>query len=178
MTKYYKHEENTKSRIKSALTELLKETKLENISMADVAKYANLSKPTVYKYYISVESVFDDLLKDEKMKFLKANHSFIPTNPENVTAVIKYFRNDEYKKKSLRSDILKMKLIEAFATEILSDMENKYIPDYSQSNKEFIFESISWLVAYTIVYYIIHDDEDISNISEYIDKIIQSMVSQ
>ena len=88
MTKYYKHEENTKSRIKSALTELLKETKLENISMADVAKYANLSKPTVYKYYISVESVFDDLLKDEKLKFLKANHSFIPTNPENVTAVI------------------------------------------------------------------------------------------
>ena len=71
-----------------------------------------------------------------------------------------------------------MKLIEAFATEILSDMENKYIPDYSQSNKEFIFESISWLVAYTIVYYIIHDEEDISNISEYIDKIIQSMVSQ
>ena len=44
--------------------------------------------------------------------------------------------------------------------------------------EEFIFESISWFVAYTMAYYIIHDDEDISNISEYIDKIIQSMVSQ
>lgn len=71
-----------------------------------------------------------------------------------------------------------MKLLDSFAKDILSDMENEYMPDYSQSNKEFIFESISWFVAYTMVYYIIHDDEDISNISEYIDKIIQSMVSQ
>lgn len=178
MVKYYKHENITKQRIKQALTELSTQKRLENITMYDIARQAKLSKPTVYKYYISVEEIFDEILKDIQNDFYN-NYTNLPKGTfKNITRTIEYLRKLKNTLNCPHSDLAYSRLASLLTDSILVNFETYFFPAYTSKVNEFMVSSVSVLITNTIIYYVEHENEDISEIDSYIEKIVKSIISE
>ncbi len=80
----------SKTLLKNALVELLKEKSLEKISIYEICERANINRTTFYKYYYTQHDLLDDVANDF-FGVLSATDEYYELNEKNLTQALNVF---------------------------------------------------------------------------------------
>ena len=90
------NQRNKKARIKEAAQKLFYQLGLTKTSMDDIARQCGLSKPALYYYYPTKESIFNEIVIDEARKFINRVEEKIPADLPPDEKIANFLRNIYY----------------------------------------------------------------------------------
>jgi len=86
------HNHSRKADIKSAAKNLFFQFGLAKTSMDDIAAQSNLAKPTLYYYYPSKESIFQEIVIEEAQNFIDKVEKKLPHDLPADEKIVLFFR--------------------------------------------------------------------------------------
>ena len=86
------HNNSRKADIKSAAKNLFFQFGLAKTSMDDIAAQSNLAKPTLYYYYSSKESIFQEIVIEEAQNFIDKVEKKLPQDLPADEKIALFFR--------------------------------------------------------------------------------------
>ena len=94
-----------KTIIRQSARELFFRLGFNKTSMGDIARQSGLAKPTLYYYYPSKESIFDEIVIEEATFFMEAVEQEIPDD-SNAVEKVKHFFKISYHKLKQHADVV------------------------------------------------------------------------
>lgn len=139
----------TKSNLKSALVELLKTHKIEDISIVELTTLANVNRKTFYLHYNEVSSVFKEI-ENSTYEKVKNKISTFKINAETVeqflNELFSIFVNDPYVLTIMRNTPYSKTFTNLLEKVLIEEVNRKY---------ELINNTnVSTLLQYTIAYHV------------------------
>ena len=139
----------TKSNLKSALVELLKTHKIEDISIVELTTLANVNRKTFYLHYDEVSSVFKEI-ENSTYEKVKNKISTSNINAETVeqflNELFSIFVNDPYVLTIMRNTPYSKTFTNILEKALIEEVNRKY---------ELINNTnVSTLLQYTIAYHV------------------------
>ena len=139
----------TKSNLKSALVELLKTHKIEDISIVELTTLANVNRKTFYLHYNEVSSVFKEI-ENSTYEKVKNKISTFKINAETVeqflNELFSIFVNDPYVLTIMRNTPYSKTFSNILEKALIEEVNRKY----EQTNNT----NVSTLLQYTIAYHV------------------------
>ena len=139
----------TKSNLKSALVELLKTHKIEDISIVELTTLANVNRKTFYLHYNEVSSVFKEI-ENSTYEKVKNKISTFNINAETVeqflNELFSIFVNDPYVLTIMRNTPYSKTFTNILEKALIEEVNRKY----EQINNT----NVSTLLQYTIAYHV------------------------
>ena len=139
----------TKNSLKSALVELLKTQKIEEISIVELTNLAKVNRKTFYLHYNEVSSVFKEIENNtfEKAKHYVFNHELSSEEIEDFFyGLFKIFVEDEFVLPLLK-ETQYAKTFTIMIEKILMEYGNKQYEKLNNTNVSQVFQ-------YTIAYHV------------------------
>ncbi len=124
----------TKTAIKSAYTELLKEKKTSKITITEIARRANIDRKTFYLHYNSTDDIVHEIIEDNLSDFtLMLNKNPFSMHPIDATLILQCLNTCIMKNIDFYECISKLPDFEHFENKTKEFFINKMIHSLSES---------------------------------------------
>ena len=139
----------TKNNLKSALVELLKTHKLDDISIVELTNLAKVNRKTFYLHYNEISTVFkeiEDTAYEKLINFVCKNKPTSATLENYLYELLRIFVEDKY--------VLTIVKETQYASVFIKMLEKVLIDSVSKNYEQYTNSSISHILQYTIAYHV------------------------